>query len=106
MPETQVLWAEPALEDLRAIVEYVRCYSPERAEKVGRAILSAADRLSTFPLSGRKVPEFPVLSFREVIVEQYRVIYRVDEQNKVFILAIVHTRRHLPEAVDLENRGT
>ena len=105
MPETQVLWAEPALEDLRAIVEYVQCYSLERAEKVGRATPSAADRLSTFPLSGRKVPDFPLLPFREVIVEQYRVIYRVNEQNKVFILAIVHTRRHLPGAVDLENRG-
>lgn len=104
MPEAQVLWSEPALEDLRAVVEYMRRYSPERAERVGRAILSAADRLAMFSLSGRMVPEFPALPFREVIVEQHRLIYRVGEENQVFILALVHTRRHLPEAVDLESR--
>ncbi len=104
MPEAQVFWAEPALEDLRSVVEYIRRYSPERAEGVGRAILSAAERLAAFPLSGRKVPEFPALPLREVIVEQHRLIYRVGEGDRVFILAIVHTRRHLPEAIDLETR--
>lgn len=104
MPEARILWSEPALEDLRTVVEYIRLYSLERAEKVGQAILSAAERLAVFPLSGRKVPEFPTLPLREVIVKQHRLIYRVGKGNQVFILAIVHTRRHLPGAVDLETR--
>ena len=68
MPEAQVFWSEPALADLRAVVEYIQRHSPERVERTGCAILSAAERLAMFPLSGRKVPEFPALPLREVIV--------------------------------------
>ena len=37
----------------------------------------ALARLGDFPDSGRVVPEFPNLPFREVIVDPYRFFYRV-----------------------------
>ncbi len=49
-------------------------------------------RLSRFPQSGRFLPEFPDLPYREVIVLQYRFIYRVDNAS-VWIVAVRHAAR-------------
>lgn len=51
--------------------------------------LTASERLALFPESGRILPEFPDLSYREVIVGNYRVVYRQDGAT-VWILAVVH----------------
>ncbi|PYS04341.1 MAG: hypothetical protein DMG16_02950 [Acidobacteria bacterium] len=37
----------------------------------------AADRLAQFPRSGRSVPELDNVDFREVILGNYRLIYRL-----------------------------
>lgn len=54
----------------------------ERAERVLR-------RLETFPASGRRIPEFPDLPYRELIVRPYRFFYRVSE-GAVWIVAVWH----------------
>jgi plasmid stabilization system protein ParE len=54
----------------------------ERAEKVLR-------RLEEFPNSGRVVPEFPELPYREVVITPYRFFYRV-KGKIVWIVAVRH----------------
>jgi len=51
--------------------------------------LHTLSRLGAFPESGRAVPEYPTLPFREVIVAPYRFFYqaRVDA---VWIVAVWH----------------
>jgi len=46
-------------------------------------------RLNKFPGSGRPLPEFPELSFRDVIVNPYRFFYKVKDKN-VWIVAVWH----------------
>jgi plasmid stabilization system protein ParE len=46
-------------------------------------------RLEDFPESGRVVPEFPDLPYREVIISPYRFFYRIKE-NVVWIIAVWH----------------
>jgi len=46
-------------------------------------------RLEDFPESGRVVPEFPDLPYREVIISSYRFFYRIKE-NVVWIIAVWH----------------
>jgi toxin ParE1/3/4 len=46
-------------------------------------------RLKRFPDSGRILPEFPDLPFREVIVKPYRFFYRVKDKT-VWIVAVWH----------------
>lgn len=46
-------------------------------------------RLKEFPDSGRLLPEFPDLPFREVIVNPYRFFYRVKNKT-VWIIAVWH----------------
>jgi toxin ParE1/3/4 len=46
-------------------------------------------RLKEFPNSGRLLPEFPDLPFREVVVKPYRFFYKVKEMT-VWIIAVWH----------------
>lgn len=46
-------------------------------------------RLEEFPESGRKIPEFPDLPHREVIVAPYRFFYRT-AGDIVWIVAVWH----------------
>ncbi len=46
-------------------------------------------RLKKFPESGRLLPGFPELPFREVIVHPYRFFYRVKDKT-VWIVAVWH----------------
>jgi toxin ParE1/3/4 len=52
-------------------------------------------RLKKFPESGRPLPEFPELPFREVIVNPYRFFYKVKD-DEVWIVAVWHGAQ-LPE---------
>jgi toxin ParE1/3/4 len=52
-------------------------------------------RLEEFPESGRVVPEFPELPYREVIISPYRFFYRVKGEI-VWIVAVWHGAQ-LPE---------
>jgi toxin ParE1/3/4 len=49
-------------------------------------------RLEDFPESGRTLPEFPDLPFREVIVAPYRFFCRV-KGDRVWIVAVWHGAR-------------
>jgi toxin ParE1/3/4 len=51
--------------------------SPRAAEALVERLLTATERLAAFPESGRIVPEFPALGYREIIVSSYRVLYRL-----------------------------
>jgi plasmid stabilization system protein ParE len=57
-------------------------------------VFAATERLSHFPRSGRIVPEMGVEEIREVIVQSYRVIYRVVLE-EVEILTVHHGARPL-----------
>jgi plasmid stabilization system protein ParE len=46
-------------------------------------------RLEDFPESGRIVPEFPELPFREVIIPPYRFFYKI-KKDAVWIVAVWH----------------
>jgi toxin ParE1/3/4 len=49
-------------------------------------------RLETFPNSGRRIPEFPNLPHREIIIVPFRFFYRI-EGRSVWIVAVWHGAR-------------
>ena len=89
-----VRWAQRARDDLREIHDFIARDSPRTAEALVDRLLTATERLAAFPDSGRVVPEFPALGYREIIVSSYRVLYRL-EDNTVWITAVGHGRRLL-----------
>jgi plasmid stabilization system protein ParE len=72
--------------------------NPVAAQGMGEELIKQAEAIALFPLSGRMVPEKIDSLIRESIVGSYRIIYQVDEVNKVVALArIWHSARRMPE---------
>jgi addiction module RelE/StbE family toxin len=87
-------WTEPAVADLENIQDYIARDSAEYADAVVERLMLSVEQLQSFPASGRVVPEAKDRRVRELLVESYRVIYRV-KKGAVQILTIVHGARDL-----------
>ncbi|MFH0904357.1 MAG: type II toxin-antitoxin system RelE/ParE family toxin [Methanobacteriota archaeon] len=94
----QVIWTEPAYDDITEIVEYINLDSKHYASIVAQGIYDAGESLSIFPLRGRIVPEFDRQDFREIFYQSYRVIYKI-ESERIAILAIVHSSRDIASLI-------
>ena len=90
----EVIWTEPALQELDAIAEYIALDNPAAASRLVEEIFDKADRLENFPKSGRIPPELPNSVYREVVVPPCRVFYREDEK-QVLILYVMRDERQL-----------
>ena len=90
----KVVWSSAAMADIEAIAEYIEKDSPFYARAVVTKIMSATRQLKQYPFSGRIVPEKMDVSFREIFVFSYRIIYQVND-GFVTVVAVVHGRQHL-----------
>ncbi len=94
----RVDWTVKALKDLHDIYDFIAKDSKKYAQLQVENIQSAVTNASAFPQMGRKVPEFPNLPYREIIVGNYRALYRFEEEQKrVLVLAIVHGRQSIQQ---------
>ena len=82
----------PARDNLREVFQFIRHDNPAAAQRMLREIQEKVGRLAQFPLSGREVPELTGAGLREVIVRNYRVLYRL-AGDAVEILMVIHSRR-------------
>ena len=89
-----VEWAIGAQRDLREVVDYIARDSPTYAASVAERIVLAVDRLRRYPRLGRVVPEYDTPSLRELVVGNYRIVYR-HHRSRVGVLAIVHGSRDM-----------
>ena len=96
---TQIRWTPQAVEDLEAIHKYVARDSSHYATLLVERLFTAVDRLTTFPESGRIVPEFQRADLREVILGSYRIVYRLRDGHAV-ILTVFHGARLFPKTVE------
>lgn len=92
MPKrASVVWTRPALDSLLDIARHIRMDKPSAARRFAETVKAKVTRLQDFPDSGRLVPEFPNSGLRELIVGDYRVIYRVlTAPARVQILTVRH----------------
>ena len=72
-----------------AVIAAIRRKNPTAAARFRQRAEQALRRLEQFPESGRVVPEFPDLPYREVIVSPYRFFYRLQEAT-VWVVAVWH----------------
>ncbi len=68
---------------------YIHRENPTAAADFRKKAERVLSRLQKFPQSGRALPEFPDLPFREVIVAPYRFFYRVKGRT-VWVVAVWH----------------
>jgi toxin ParE1/3/4 len=102
----EIIWSNKSANDLELIHEYISADSPFYARVQIERIFKTVTRLQTFPKSGRTLPEFPYLPYREVIVGSYRCIYLFEHPtDSVFMVTVVHGSRMLIEGMLEEKIG-
>jgi len=70
-------------------LSYIYNDKPSAAVNFRNRVEKTLRRLEDFPESGRIIPEFPELSYREVIISPYRFFYRI-KADTVWIIAVWH----------------
>lgn len=70
-------------------VGYILRHNPAAARRFKARAERVLRRLERLPASGRTLPEFPELPYREVIIAPYRFFYRVADTT-VWIVAVWH----------------
>ena len=89
-----VIWTEPALQQLDAIAEYIALDNPEAASRLVEKVLDSTERLEEFPQSGRIPPELSSSIYREVLVPPCRIFYREDG-SRVLVIHVMRDERQL-----------
>ena len=90
----EIIWTNPALEDLNDIAEYIALSNLLSAKKLVAKIFDKIERLEAFPESGKKPIELTNLNYREVVVNPCRIFYKIDNE-KVYILHVMRQERDL-----------
>ena len=90
----EVIWAEPALNDLDAIADYIALDNPEAARLLVQKIFEHVDHLESHPGLGSKPQELKGWRYRQIIEPPCRIFYR-EETGRVLILHVMRAERLL-----------
>jgi plasmid stabilization system protein ParE len=90
----KVEWTLIALDDLGAAKAFIAKDSVQYADTFSSSILLSSRSLADLAERGRVVPEIRDERLRELILDSYRLIYKLDER-VVTIVAFIHTARDL-----------
>lgn len=85
----EVIWANPALDQLEEIAEYIALDKPGAAADFVQRVFRTVERLEHFPNSGHVPQELPNSIYRELTVRPCRIFYRQDND----VVLIVHIMR-------------
>ncbi len=96
-----IVWSVGATEDFRQLITFIGRDSEIYAATMASRLVAAIDRLESHPRIGRVVPEYQDESIREIIVGNYRFVYRHRGQI-VGLIAIVHGGRDVSRGVGEE----
>ena len=91
----QVQWTVTAQKHPATIREYVAIFSESRAAALVIQISNAVDMLESYPHLGRVIFDEDQSGLRELIVGNYRVVYRLTG-GVPELLAVLHGRQDLP----------
>ena len=82
----KLFWSEPALADIESIRDYIRRDSEFYAGRFINRIIEAVETLVELPARGRLVPEADDPNTRELLFQNYRIMYRLESARIVFSL--------------------
>src|SRR5439155_24994794 len=87
----EIIWTDPALEDLNSIAEYIALDKPDAATNLVQRVFRHVEMLAQHPELGPRVPELrPASRYRQIVEDPCRVFYRHEKAGgKVFILGVM-----------------
>ena len=92
----KLLWTDRARRDLLDIGRYIARDNPRAARAWVERLRQRARKAAETPWAGRVVPERAEKEVREVIVRNYRIVYRVF-QDAIHVLTVFEGHRLFPE---------
>ena len=98
----RVIWAEPALQDLDQIADYIALDKPDAARKLVRTVFEKIELLEQFPDMCPVPHDLPDSRYRHLIVGPLRIFYRIDA-DVVFAVYVMRSERDL-RLVDIQER--
>jgi len=98
----KVLFTPSARDQFLSAITYIYRDSPSAAIAFRHKAEKTLSRLRKFPHSGRLLPEFPDLPFREILVPPYRFFYRV-KKNIAWIVSVWHSAQLPKDPNDTDN---
>ena len=92
----KIIWTQRSLTDLKSIAEYISKDSLRYASLTIERIINVTLLLETNPRLGRMVPEVGRDDkTREIILGNYRIIYKITSPLTVHLLTVHHSSKRL-----------
>lgn len=92
----KIIWTEPSIKDLQNILEYIQKDAEYYAKVYVLKLVDSTEKLIEFPELGRITPETNRKDIREMIVDNYRIIYLLKNKD-IYILTVIHCKRILKD---------
>jgi len=93
----EVIWTEPALNDLDTIADYIALDNPAAARELVQRVFRHVEQLIAHPNSGSKPEELRGWRYRQIVEPPYRIFYRND-RGTVYVLYVMRGERPLRRA--------
>ena len=93
----KINFTHKALDDIDHIGEYHSNYSKGFAKRLIQGFFDSIKLLETFPLMGRVLEEIGESEVREVLHNNYRIVYHIFDDEIIDIITIQHTSRDLKQ---------
>ena len=90
----RIRWSPRAADSLEEICDYIARDSEYYAALFAKKVMAMVEKIAVLPRAGRVVPEYQDKNLREVIFQNYRIVYRVRDDS-VEIAVITHGARQL-----------
>ena len=83
------MFTPAARAEFLAVIQYLRLRNPQAAQRFRDHTEKTLRRLGQFPDSAQRIPEFPGLPHRQVLIEPYRFFLR-QSHGELWIVAVWH----------------
>jgi plasmid stabilization system protein ParE len=90
----EIIWTEPALNDLDAIADYIALDNPVAARQLVQRVFQHVEQLAKHPRSGSKPQELRGWRYRQIVEAPCRIFYP-QLGNRVYILYVMRGERRL-----------
>lgn len=90
-----VNWTKRAQKDIDHIADYIAKDSFHYAQIQVKRFFDKVEILKKHPSMGRIVPEKKQNNIREIIIGNYRIIYKIVSKEQIDILTVHHSKRLL-----------
>jgi len=94
--DREVIWSEPAINDIREIAEYIASDNPDAALRLGDDVFLKTAQLANFPNTGKRFPDAKPKEVFEIPCRGYRIFYQFTNK-AVEILHVRHGARDEPQ---------